>query len=115
MVTWASGWSSFTAWASKCAVEWRRSLQALAVLVGDDGDLGVGVDAMGGIHQLAVHPAGERSAREPRADRLRDLGHGHRPVEFLDRSIGQSDIRHSYRSKKQRVERRYDVRSNAPS
>ena len=46
------------------------------------------VDAMGGIHQLAVDPAGERGAREPRADRLRELGHGHGLVEFPDRPVG---------------------------
>ena len=37
----------------------------------------------------------KRRARKPGTDRLRDLGHGYRPVEFPDRAVGKANVRHN--------------------
>ncbi len=51
-------------------------LQSFLVLVGDDRQLRVGGDQIRGIDQLAVDLAGQRCARQARADAGGDLGHG---------------------------------------
>ena len=52
-----------------------QDLQALGILVGDDRELGVRVDAIAGVDQLAVDLAGERGARQAGADAGSHLGH----------------------------------------
>src|SRR5258706_12875604 len=74
-----------------------QELVRLAVLLGDDGDVGVRIDAMAQVDQFSVHLSGERGAREPRADRLRDFGYGERCWKRLRRAVGETDIGHRAR------------------
>ena len=57
-------------------------VEAVGVLVGDDGQLRVGVDQMAGIDQLAVHPPGERRLGQARANAGCDLRDRDRRVEL---------------------------------
>ncbi len=45
-----------------------QDLDAFGIAFRDDGDFGIGVDAVARVDELAVHLAGERGAREPGAD-----------------------------------------------
>ncbi len=65
-----------------------QDLEAVRVLVGDDGEVGVAVDDKRSVDELAVDPAGERGLGEARSDRGCDLGHGHGRVEMLDGAVG---------------------------
>ena len=69
-------------------------LEPVGILVGDDRDVGVGLDAMSGVDELAVDAAGERRLGETGPDRRRDLGHGDRMIKRTDRAVGQLDVRH---------------------
>ncbi len=69
-------------------------LEAFRVPVGDDGDLGVVLHHVGGVHQPPVHLAGERRLGEPGADVLGDLVHRDRFTEFSARAVGERDFRH---------------------
>ena len=64
------------------------------MLVGDDRELGVVLDAEAGVDQLAVHLAGERGVGQARADRGGDFGDGHRLVERALAAVGERDIDH---------------------
>src|SRR6185436_6948189 len=72
-----------------------QDLDALGIALRDDGEVGVGFDAMREVDQLAVHPRRERGAREPGADRLRDLGGGYGVRKRLRRAVGKTDVGHS--------------------
>ena len=52
-------------------------IHAVRILVGDDGQLGIGGDQVRGIHQHPIHLARQRGTRQTGTDALRDLGHGH--------------------------------------
>ncbi len=69
-------------------------LQAFRILVRHDGEIRVLLDAIGGIHQLAIDLAGERRARQPGTDGFGHLRHGHGVVELASGAIGQADGRH---------------------
>ena len=58
---------------------------------GDDGDLGVAVDAGGEVARLAVDHDGERGLGQARADRGRELGAGDRAGEMALLAVGQGD------------------------
>ncbi len=71
-----------------------QDVEPFRILVGDDREIGVALDRVARIDQLAVDFARERGAREPRADGGRHLGHGYRCIEGLLRTVGQSDYGH---------------------
>lgn len=65
-----------------------------AFLVGDDGQIGVAVDLEAGIHQLAVHAARQRGAREAGADGGGHFMDRYRFVERTDRAVRQANVWH---------------------
>jgi len=69
-------------------------LQALGILVGDDRELRIALDAVRRVDQLAVDLAAQRGLGEPGADRGRDLGDRDRLVELPDRTVRQRDGNH---------------------
>ena len=69
-------------------------LEAFGVLVGDDGELGVRLEAMREIDQLPVGAAGDRRLGETGADRGSDLGDGHRMIEAAHGTVGKRDVGH---------------------
>ena len=69
-------------------------LETLGVLVGDDGEIGVRLEAMREIDQLSVAAAGDRRLGEAGADRGRDLGDGHRMIEAAHGAVGKRDVGH---------------------
>src|SRR5438552_3564474 len=71
-----------------------QDLEALGIALGDDGDVGIRIDAVAGVDQLAVHLAGERGARQAGADRGSDLGHGDGSWKRLRRAVWETDIGH---------------------
>ena len=52
-------------------------VDAVLVLVGDDGQLGIGGNQVRGIHQHPVHLACQRGTRQTGTNALRDLGNSH--------------------------------------
>jgi len=64
IVTCASGNNSFTAYASKMRSGMADDFHAFGILVGDDASAGILLDQMRGIHQLAVHLAGQRGTSQ---------------------------------------------------
>ena len=96
MVTCASGKSSFTACAR--GARWvAQDVDAFGIALGDDLYLRVALHAVAEVDELAVDLAGERGAREPRADGGRDLGYGDGPKR-LRRAVGETDIQHASES-----------------
>jgi hypothetical protein len=75
-----------------------QDLKTFGIAFGDDLHVGIGLDAIAGVHQLAVHFAGKRRARESRADRSGDVGYGDGCGERLRRAVGQTDIGHRGRT-----------------
>src|SRR5712691_7022145 len=71
-----------------------QDLDALGIALGDDGDIGVRIDAVAGVDQLAVHLPGERGARQAGADRTGDLGYGDGSWKRLRRAVWETDIGH---------------------
>ena len=71
-----------------------KHAQPLGIPLGDDGHIGIGVDAVAGIDQLAVDLAAQRGARQPGADARSHLGHTDRLRKGFDGTVGESDIRH---------------------
>ena len=69
-------------------------LHAIGILVGDDGQRGILRDQMRGIHQLAIHLAGQRGARQASADAERNIGDGNWLRKTALRTIRQSDDWH---------------------
>ncbi len=69
-----------------------QNVDTLGVALGHDGQIGIALDAVAGIDQLAVELAGERSARQAGADGLRHLGDGDRPREALHRAVRELDV-----------------------
>ncbi len=60
----------------------------------NDGDLTIPVDDIRGIHKTPIDLAGQGGAGETGADRLGDLGHGHRLRKFLAAPVGEGDCGH---------------------
>ena len=48
-------------------------VEAIGILVGDDGEIGVTINQVRGIDQLAIDLAGQRGLRQAGADRRSDL------------------------------------------
>jgi hypothetical protein len=69
-------------------------VEAVGILVGDDGQLRIGVNQVAGIHQFAVDPAGKRRLGQPGADAGCDLCDRDRGIELPDGAIGKRDIDH---------------------
>ena len=69
-------------------------IEPVGVLVGHDRERGVVVDAMRGVDEGAVDPAGQCGLGEAGADRGGHVGHGRRRREFANRTVGQADFRH---------------------
>ena len=70
---------------------------AFGTLRRDDRELGVALDPVAGVDQLAVHLAGERGARKAGADRRGDFGYGDGSGKRLRRAVGETDVRHCAR------------------
>ena len=68
--------------------------QALVVLGRDDLQLGVVVDQVAGIDQLAVDLAGHGHLREAGADGLGNIGHRNRAGKLAARVVGERDLDH---------------------
>jgi hypothetical protein len=68
--------------------------EALGILLGDDGELGVVAIAEGGIDQTAIDLARQRRARQTGTDRLRHFGNRDRLRELLPGPVRQCDNRH---------------------
>jgi len=71
-----------------------QDLHALRILVGNDGERAVLLDAMTGVDQTAVHLASQRRLGQPGADRRRHVGNRQRLLEFPRRSIRQCNRQH---------------------
>ena len=94
MVTWASGNSCFTAWASRCAVECRmtsRPSGSLSVTIARFASWSMHV---GGVDELAIHAPGERGLAQAGANVARDLIHRYGVVEAALAAIGQGNNGH---------------------
>ena len=76
-----------------------QDLEAVGILAGDDGDLRVAVDQVGGVDELAVDAAGERGLREARTDARSEFRHGERLLETALAAVWQGDDRHRRRSR----------------
>ena len=63
-------------------------VEPFGILVGDDRDVGIAIDAIRRIDDLAVDLAGERGLGEAGADGRRDLGDGDGRVEVSDGAVG---------------------------
>ena len=68
--------------------------ESLVAVRGDDGQVRVTGDAVAGVDQLAVHPPGQRSLAQARADAGGHFIHGYRAVEIFLTAIRQRDYRH---------------------
>jgi len=77
-------------------------LQPFGVLGGDDGQPGVLLDAVAGVHQLAVDLATERGFGQTGANGRSDLGHGHRTGKLTQGTVGKCDLKHVAENKKAR-------------
>jgi hypothetical protein len=79
-----------------------QDLQAIGILVGDDGQLGVGFQAMAQVHHLGLgaraDAAGERRFGQTGADRGGHVGHGRGLRKLAARTIGQRDRDHDLSS-----------------
>ena len=71
-----------------------KHLEALGVLVGDDGERRVAIDPIRGVDDLAVDLAGKSGLGKAGSDRGSDFGDRHRRSELLDGAVGQLDFRH---------------------
>ncbi len=82
-----------------------QDIDAVRVLVGHHGKVGVMIDDKRRIDQLAIDPSGQCGARQPRTDRRGNLGNGDSMVEGLERSVGQSDGGHFSKIQNKKVRR----------
>ena len=81
-----------------------NDVEAGGILVGDDRELRIGVDAVVDVDQLVTNAAGNRSLGQPRADRGGDVGHRDGPGELALRAVGQLNRDHgTSRRKKTRL------------
>ena len=78
-------------------------VEALGILVGDDGERRVAVDHVRRVDDLAVDLAGERGLGQAGADGCGDGGDRHRGIEVTDRTVGQLDCGHFVDSKNKKV------------
>ena len=69
-------------------------VDALGIALGDDLHRRIALHTEAGVHQLAVDLAGERGAREARADRRGNLGYGDGSGKRLRRAVGETDVGH---------------------
>ena len=69
-------------------------LQALRVVVGDDGELRVALDEERGVDQLAVDRPASAALAQARANAGRDLVHGDGAIEGSLAAVGQRDDGH---------------------
>ena len=69
--------------------------QAVRVFLGDDGQVSVGRNTVGGINQLAVHATSQRRTRKTGSDGRSHFVHRYRLVEGTDGTVGQANVRHS--------------------
>ena len=96
IVTWASGYSSLTAYASRCAVEWRITSTPSASFFGDDCQLCVFVDDEGRIDQLAIDLASQSRLGEAGADAGGDFSDADRFVERPLGAVGELYLNHEF-------------------
>ncbi len=68
MVTWASGNSCFHGLGQQVGGGMADDLQAILVALSDNRELGILLDDIGGVHQLAVHPPGQGGLGQAGAD-----------------------------------------------
>ena len=71
-----------------------NDVQAVGVAFGDNHQVGVVFNQMAGVHQLAVHFAGQGGAGQAGANRGGHACHGDRLFKGADGTIGQSNVRH---------------------
>ena len=69
-------------------------LEPVGVLVGDDAQFRIVIDDGGGIHQDAVHLAGERGFGQPRTDARSHFGDGNRAIELFLTSVRKRNYGH---------------------
>ena len=74
-------------------------VEAVGILVGDDGQRGIGIDHMAGIDQLAIDPPGERRLGQTRADAGCNLRDRDRRIKLPNRTIGKRDVDHDSNSR----------------
>ena len=70
-------------------------VDAVGVLVGDDGEFGVAVDRVARVDHLAVHAASQRSLGQTCADALRHFSHRHRAGKLAPGTVRQRDCDHA--------------------
>ncbi len=71
-----------------------NDLQAVGILVGDDGELRVAVDDVAGVDEPAVHAAGDGRLGQAGADGGRHLGHGNGAGELSPGPVRQRHVQH---------------------
>jgi hypothetical protein len=69
-----------------------QDLERLGRVARQDGDAGVAANRRREVLRLAIDLDGERRLGEAGADRLRDLGAGHRPGKTLHLAVGKGDV-----------------------
>ena len=69
-------------------------LQPFGVLGSHDGQLGVLLDAVAGVHQLAVDLATECGFGQTGANGRGHFGHSHRTGKLTLGTVGKSDLKH---------------------
>ncbi|OIQ77262.1 hypothetical protein GALL_410420 [mine drainage metagenome] len=72
-----------------------NDVEALGVALGNDGEVGVSADEMGGIDQRPVHATGQGGPRKTSANARGDFQNRDRRVECALGAIRQADNRHS--------------------
>ncbi len=72
-----------------------NELDAFLVAVRDDRHFRIALDTIGRVHQPAVHPAGERGARQARADRFRNIRDRNRSGKTPHGTVWKANVRHA--------------------
>ncbi len=71
-----------------------NNFQAFLVAAGHNGQIGVAVDDVGGVHQPAVDAAGKGRLGQAGADSLGNLVHGNGPGKLALTTVGKCNNRH---------------------
>jgi len=73
-------------------------IEAVAVLVRHDRDIGIGIDDVGCVDEPAIHAARERGLRQPRTDRRSDVRHADGVIVGTDGAVRKLDVGHKQKS-----------------
>ena len=67
-------------------------VQAFGIFAGDDGQIGIGIQHIGSVHQFAVYLACQCGFGQARADRSRHVVYAEGGFKGTDGAVGQGDV-----------------------